>query len=270
MKGRDTFTSFEIETLYKLLRCKDEADSCEQKKIRAEMRKIGFYITDFDEKMNSDDFNALIANGRIHISDKLTKVFDDNHKLMAHIVVPQNNMEYSDFSENKNNIGGGTNYVKRGPEPWINDDCEYIILGSFPGDISIKSKAYYQNKNKNSFWKLMHALFGNGDDSKEFLLSHHVALWDCLALCNRKGSLDSNISGGEVPNNIIDLLRKYPNIKKIILNGYGKTRKCFAKYFKDLYKQHKYDIVAVPSSSNTLSMFFHDKLEIWRKEFEIV
>lgn len=39
--------------------------------------------------MNSDDFNALIANGRIHISDKLTKVFDDNHKLMAHIVVPQ-------------------------------------------------------------------------------------------------------------------------------------------------------------------------------------
>ena len=89
-------------------------------------------------------------------------------------------------------------------------------------------------------------------------------------MCNRKGSLDSNISGGEVPNNIIDLLRKYPNIKKIILNGYGKTRKCFAKYFKDLYKQHKYDIVAVPSSSNTLSMFFHDKLEIWRKEFEIV
>lgn len=77
----------------------------------------------------------------------------------------------------------------------------------------------------------MHALFGNGDDSKEFLLSHHVALWDCLALCNRKGSLDSNILGGEVPNNIIDLLRKYPNIKRLFLMVM-ENKKMFCKVFQ--------------------------------------
>ena len=45
MKGRNTFTRSEINILRELFKLKDEASSCEQKKIRDKMRKMGFYIT---------------------------------------------------------------------------------------------------------------------------------------------------------------------------------------------------------------------------------
>ena len=65
MKGRNTFTKSEIKILQEFFKLKDEAGSCEQKKIRDKMRKMGFYITDFDVNMNSAVFDDLIINTRV-------------------------------------------------------------------------------------------------------------------------------------------------------------------------------------------------------------
>ena len=55
--------------------------------------------------------------------------------------------------------------------------------------------------------------------------------WDVIQSCNRDGSLDSNIQN-EVPNNLPDLLKQFPNIKIICLNG-NKAYTAFKKYFPD-------------------------------------
>lgn len=109
----------------------------------------------------------------------------------------------------------------------------------------------------------MHGLFAEGPDSKEFLMKHHIALWDCLAAANREGSLDSNILGGERPNNIPQLLESHPSIRRIVINGKSKARDYFDKYFSDLYDD--VEIITVESSSNANSIEFETKLEDWEK-----
>lgn len=71
MKGKDTFTKFEIEQLRSLIQRRISAEKYDQKKIRDRMRNIGFYgkenfgITN----LQPDDFEQLIATGKIKICD---------------------------------------------------------------------------------------------------------------------------------------------------------------------------------------------------------
>lgn len=268
MKGRDTFTMAEIKELYQLFLQKDKADYNEQKSIRRKIREKGFYISDFPDfakNMNSTDFRLLCNSGRITITDKDKYMkSDDVAELLFNNDDNQSNEIRLGNNENlssKNAEPQDTENFKEGLKPWVDEHSE--ILGSFPSDVSLRERAYYQNKSKNSFWKLMHGLFGEGPDSKEFLMKHHIALWDCLAAVNRAGSLDSNISGGERPNNIPQLLESHPSIRRIVINGKSRAKGYFDRYFSDLYSH--IDVIIVSSSSNTNSIGFETKLEEWKK-----
>lgn len=271
MKGRDTFTMAVIKELKQLFWQKDNADYNEQKSIRRKIREKGFYISDFPDfakNMNSTDFRLLCISGRITITykDKSMKS-DDVAELLFNNDDNQSNEIRLGNNENlssKNAEPQDNENFKEGLEPWVDEHSEILILGSFPSDVSLREQAYYQNKSNNSFWKLMHGLFGEGPDSKEFLMKHHIALWDCLAAVNRAGSLDSNISGGERPNNIPQLLESHPSIRRIVINGKSKARDYFDRYFYDLHKS-SIEIIIVESSSNTNSIEFETKLEDWKK-----
>lgn len=270
MKGRDTFTMAEIKELKQLFMQKDNADYNEQKSIRRKIREKGFYISDFPDfakNMNSTDSRLLCISGRITITykDKSMKS-DDVAELLFNNDDNQSNKIRLGNNENlcsKNAEPQDNENFKEGLEPWVDEHSEILILGSFPSDVSIRERAYYQNKSKNSFWKLMHGLFGEGPDSKVFLMKHHIALWDCLAAANREGSLDSNISGGERPNNIPQLLESHPSIRRIVINGKSTASDYFDMYFSDLYDD--IEIITVGSSSNTNSIEFETKLEDWKK-----
>ena len=267
MKGRDTFTMAVIKELKQLFLQKDNADYNEQKSIRRKIREKGFYISDFAKDMNSTDFIRLCINGTIKITykDKSMKS-DDVAEILCNNDDNQSNKIRLGNNENlssKNAEPQDNENFKEGLRPWVDEHSEILILGSLPSDVSIREQAYYQNKSKNSFWKLMHGLFGEGPDSKEFLMKHHIALWDCLAAANREGSLDSNILGGERPNNIQQLLESHPSIRRIVINGKSKARDYFDKYFSDLYDD--VEIITVESSSNTNSIGFETKLEDWKK-----
>lgn len=267
MKGHDTFTMDVIKELYQLFLQKDNADYNEQKSIRRKIRKKGFYISDFAKDMNSTDFRLLCNSGRITITDKDKNMkSDDVAEFLCNNDDNQSNKIRLDNNENLNSKNAepqDNENFKEGLEPWVDEHSEILILGSLPSDVSIRKQAYYQNKSKNSFWKLMHGLFGEGPDSKEFLMKHHIALWDCLSAANREGSLDSNISGGERPNNIPQLLESHPSIRRIVINGKSKARDYFDKYFSDLYDD--VEIIIVESSSNANSIEFETKLEDWEK-----
>lgn len=267
MKGRDTFTMAVIKELKQLFLQKDNADYNEQKSIRKKIRKKGFYISDFAKDMNSTDFIRLCIDGTIKITykDEYMKS-DDVAEFLCNNDDNQNNKIRLGNNENlcsKNAEPQDNENYKEGLEPWVDEHSEILILGSFPSDVSLRERAYYQNKSKNSFWKLMHGLFGEGPDSKEFLMKHHIALWDCLAAANREGSLDSNILGGERPNNIQQLLESHPSIRRIVINGKSTARDYFGRYFSDLYND--IEIITVGSSSNTNSIEFETKLEDWKK-----
>ena len=72
MKGQNSFTSLQIQTIKKLIAEKVVATPDKQKGIRGKIRNIGFHYSDFSSKKDGytvADFEALIRSGQIKISD---------------------------------------------------------------------------------------------------------------------------------------------------------------------------------------------------------
>lgn len=148
-------------------------------------------------------------------------------------------------------------------------NSKVLILGSMPGVKSLEEAQYYAHP-QNRFWKVMGKICSEPDlykfsysDKLKTLLKHHIALWDTIGTCSREGSLDSEIKN-EKPNDIIKLLKKYPEIKAIFLNG-NKSYSAFKKYFPDLLE--KYECFKMPSTSPANARY---SLDLLIREWEIV
>lgn len=153
--------------------------------------------------------------------------------------------------------------------PSIDNNSKILILGSMPGVKSLEEQQYYAHP-QNRFWKVMAHICKapslneyDYNQKLKLLLQNNIALWDTIKSCKREGSLDSEIQN-EVPNDIRKLLRKYPNIKIICLNG-NKSFSAFKKYFPDLLE--KYSCYKMPSTSPANARFNLEKLI---KEWEII
>lgn len=123
---------------------------------------------------------------------------------------------------------------KHGLAPVAGKLPEILILGSLPGDESLRLQQYYGNQ-RNMFWKVLEKVFEEPvpvdyESRKSFLMAHKIALWDVLAAAVRNGSLDSHINNEEY-NDILGLLESNSSIKTIVLNG-GKAAKSFARYLR--------------------------------------
>ena len=104
--------------------------------------------------------------------------------------------------------------------------------------------------------------FNSYDEKISYLLKHHIALWDIYSRANRKGSLDSNIKNAKF-NDIIRLLKLYPNITKIVTNGRA-SQKGLEKYFK--INNYSFPYGYVPSSSSLNASFsLEEKINIWKR-----
>ena len=146
--------------------------------------------------------------------------------------------------------------------PSIDNNSKVLILGSMPGVKSLEEQQYYAHP-QNRFWKVM-AYICKEPNLKEYdynlklktLLQNNIALWDTIKSCKREGSLDSEIQN-EAPNDIRKLLKKYPNIQMICLNG-NKSFSAFKKYFPDLLE--KCSCYKMPSTSPANARFNLEKL----------
>src|ERR1700751_4240082 len=102
--------------------------------------------------------------------------------------------------------------------PIVSERSRLLILGSMPGEASLKAGQYYAHP-RNAFWHIMGELFGVGPslpypERLARLQSVGVALWDSLQVCVRPGSLDASITE-EVPNHFPGFFAKYPNITHV-------------------------------------------------------
>ena len=155
-------------------------------------------------------------------------------------------------------------------KPSIDKQSKILILGSMPGVKSLEEQQYYAHR-KNRFWRLM-CIFCNVEnlhdlnyqEKLQILLKSKIALWDVIQSCNRDGSLDSNIQN-ELPNDIPELLKQFPNIKIICLNG-NKAYTAFKKYFIEILKNYK--CYKMPSTSPANARYKLDDLyQQWQQAF---
>lgn len=137
-------------------------------------------------------------------------------------------------------------------KPSIDNESKILILGSMPGIKSLEEQQYYAHQ-QNRFWKVMGNICNEPKLSEldyetklKTLLNNNIALWDTIKSCKREGSLDSDIQN-EKPNDIRKLLKTYPNIETICLNG-NKSYSAFKKYFPVLFE--KYACHRMPSTSS--------------------
>jgi double-stranded uracil-DNA glycosylase len=104
----------------------------------------------------------------------------------------------------------------------VGHDPAVLILGSFPGEQALARAEYYGNP-QNHFWGIIERLFGIQRDLPYHeriarLTDRHIALWDTIRSCTREGSGDDRIRNSE-PEEVIDLIRSYPTIRLVALNG---------------------------------------------------
>ena len=123
-----------------------------------------------------------------------------------------------------------------GLKPFVFDGAEILILGTAPGEKSLKTGEYYANKG-NRFWSVIGNLFEtkdlkekNYEEKKAFLKEHKVALWDVYYDGYRIGSKDKTIKHADY-NKIKELLDENPSITKIVVAG-GKAQKALDTYKK--------------------------------------
>ena len=143
--------------------------------------------------------------------------------------------------------------------PEISLSCQILVLGSMPGVISQKEAEYYAHP-RNLFWDCVETEFQIDRNAPyqawlAALNDAHIGLWDVLASCSRKASLDATIRDAK-SNDFVQLLSAYPQINRICLNGraaFDYWRRLVIPSFSDeLAKDLLADveIIGLPSTSS--------------------
>jgi hypothetical protein len=136
MKGQNTFTSLQVQTIKKLIAEKVVATPDKQKGIRGKIRNIGFHYSDFSSKKDGytvADFEALIRSGQIKISDgnykptktATIKTIDKPKPVEKKVIVIQKS---KGLNSNLNNFKVNRFYPKTDSETIIaNSSGNYIL-----------------------------------------------------------------------------------------------------------------------------------------------
>ena len=108
--------------------------------------------------------------------------------------------------------------------PIARADARILLLGSMPGETSLRAGQYYAHP-RNQFWSVLAPVTGAGPEAPYAvrvarLPEHGLARWDVAARCHRPGSLDTAIDPASVvPNDVAGLLAACPRIGRICFNG---------------------------------------------------
>jgi hypoxanthine-DNA glycosylase len=113
--------------------------------------------------------------------------------------------------------------VKGAFPPVVDAHTRLLILGSLPGDASLKAGQYYGHP-RNAFWRLVGGVIGPDlaglpyPERLEALKAAGVGLWDVIARAERPGSLDQAIRNAEAAD-LRRLIADLPEIRAVAFNG---------------------------------------------------
>lgn len=154
-------------------------------------------------------------------------------------------------------------HIEHPIQPVYDQNSEILILGSFPS-VKSREQMFFYGHPRNRFWKVMAAVFKEEEltsieSKKEFLLRHHIAVWDVIYSCDIKGSADSTIRN-VVPTDLKSLIAK-TQIKQVFCNG--KTSGSY--YLKYQKESTGISAITLPSTSPANAAWNLERLvEEWR------
>ena len=147
--------------------------------------------------------------------------------------------------------------------PVGSNDARLLILGSLPGEASLKAQRYYAHP-QNQFWRLLGAALGEDlagldyDQRLARLAARGIALWDVVGEARREGSLDGAIRAAR-PNLLAEHVSTHPRLQAIAFNG-----QTAAKLGRlALPGVDGIRLVDLPSSSPAYTLPFAWKAERW-------
>ena len=155
--------------------------------------------------------------------------------------------------------------LKRSMAPVGSSDASLLILGSLPGEASLRAQRYYAHP-QNQFWRLLGAAIGEElaampyDDRLARLAERGIALWDVVGEARRQGSLDGAIRGA-TPNRLAEYAATHPRLRAVAFNG--KTAGRLGRVA--LADLHGLELIDLPSSSPAYTLPFAAKLAGWSR-----
>ena len=153
--------------------------------------------------------------------------------------------------------------VKLSFAPVADPAARVLILGSLPGELSLRRAQYYGNP-RNQFWRLLGAVMDSDLEALDYeprlsaLRSAGIALWDVVRSARRGGSLDGAIRDHQ-PNALAEFAATLPALRAIAFNG-GKAS---AVGRRQLDEPSRWALLDLPSSSPAHTMSFERKQARW-------
>ena len=147
--------------------------------------------------------------------------------------------------------------------PAGSSDAKLLILGSLPGEASLKAQRYYAHP-RNQFWLLLGNAIGEDlagipyEERLVRLAARRIALWDVVADASRAGSLDGSIRGA-TSNQLRQYAATHPDLRAIAFNGKTSARIGRAS----LGELNGVELIDLPSSSPAYTLSFDQKAERW-------
>ena len=152
--------------------------------------------------------------------------------------------------------------LKQGLPPVIAPDAEILLLGSFPGEESLRQAQYYAHP-LNQFWRLLGDVVGVDLYGMPYaqrlarVKRLRIGLWDIITGCEREGSLDGNIRNASLAQ--YEWLAKHaPQLRVVAMNG--KKAGTAARKLASL----GYETLVLPSSSPAYTLAYAEKLAGWQ------
>ncbi len=142
--------------------------------------------------------------------------------------------------------------------PSVDVDTRLLILGSLPGDASIKQGEYYAHRG-NAFWALVGDVLDEDLRGQPYamrlkrLRARGVGLWDVIESAEREGSLDGSIRGAEL-RDLGAFLARLPALRAVAFNG--KTAALHGR--RQLGDGSGVTLIDLPSSSGAYASLSRD------------
>ena len=137
-----------------------------------------------------------------------------------------------------------------------------LVLGSLPGDASLRAQRYYAHP-QNQFWRLLGKALGEPlgglsyEEQLARLAARDVGLWDVVGEARRKGSLDGDLR--EISTNpLADYVARQPQLRAVAFNGLTA-----AKLGRQVLTASQVRLIDLPSSSPAYTLAFADKAARW-------
>lgn len=154
--------------------------------------------------------------------------------------------------------------LRHGLPPVATPDARLLILGSLPGEESLRAERYYAHP-RNHFWRLVGDMLGEPlaelgyEERLSALRRRRIALWDVIGSARRQGSLDQQLRDVSA-RDLVAFVAGLPELRAVAFNG-----ATAARIGRPSLDGTRLTLVDLPSSSPAYTLPYGEKAGRWAR-----